>query len=133
MKTFSLRRAAYLLCALATLASGLGGMIGFVAMLGRAPKAVWLIAVVPLTAAAAMFLVLAGTFAYLAVRPAAWGKLLCVVGAPWICFSAVAWLESGFAAFAYSPLLSLPGVGGATLLVLGIVLLIEDRGRLVGP
>jgi hypothetical protein len=64
----------------------------------------------------------------LARKPRAWGKVVCLVGLPWIWFSVAAWCIGPLnGAPFYTPSLG-PGLAGVALLGLGVVLLILDRG-----
>jgi hypothetical protein len=94
----------------------------------------WPLAVVPLTLASGMLLLLICAFLYMARKPYGWGKLLCFVGFPWIWFSAFFWFErTVLPAFPYNPILLGPGLCGTTLLLVGVVLLVIDWGRTLGP
>lgn len=126
---------AYLVAALATLLAG-GGALGFAEpflQVGDFDRQLWPLLAAPIVLGGGFFLLLAGAFLYLARRPRGWGKLLCVFGFPWIGFSTIIGLLSGEGGFAYSPLLALPAVGGSVLVLVGLVLLVQDRGRLLGP
>jgi hypothetical protein len=122
-----------LIAALAPVAAA-GGMLGFAELIGKlgggGPQFQSLLAV-PMAAGGGFLLLLSGLFLYLARNPRPWGKLVCIVGFPWIGFSTVAALLSRQAGFPYSPLLLLPGIGGATLFAVGIVLWVQDGGRWV--
>jgi hypothetical protein len=133
MTRLQIQRTAYLIAALAPVGAA-GGMLGFADLVGRlgggGPQFQTLLAV-PMVIGGGFLLLLSGLFLYLARNPRPWGKLVCIVGFPWIGFSAIAALLSGQAGFPYSPLLLLPGIAGATLFAVGFVLLVQDRGRLV--
>lgn len=134
MSRLQIQRTAYGIAALAPICAA-GGMLGFADLVGKlgggGPEFQTLLAV-PMVLGGGFLLLLSGLFLYLARTPRPWGKLVCVVGLPWIGFSAIVGLLSGQGQFPYNPLLLLPGVGGLTLIAVGAVLLIHDRGRLLG-
>jgi hypothetical protein len=133
MSRLAIKRAAYVVAAVATLVGCGGGMGGFLGLIAKfpAPLQFWAIAVVPLALAGLVFAGLIALFISLALRPRPWGKLVCVVGVPWIGFSAIfSVLSQMGTGIPYNPLLLLPGIGGATLLAVGLVLLVLDGGRL---
>jgi len=132
----TVRTAAYLIAALATLVSGVTGGVGFLGMasgVGVSIGRLWPMFLAPIVLAAAVLLLLAGTFGYLARRPQGWGKFLCLAGIPWIGFSAASWLMGeDLHGIAFKPVLLGPGLCGATLLLAGTVLLATDWGRPLG-
>ena len=133
MTRIQIQRTAYLVAALAPVAAA-EGMLGFVDLvrrLGGGGQQFQALLLVPMAVGGGFLVLLSGLFLYLARTPRPWGKLVCIVGFPWIGFSAVSALLSGQAGFPYSPLLMLPGIGGAMLFAVGIVLLVQDRGRLL--
>jgi hypothetical protein len=134
MTRLQIKRTSYLIAALATLVGAGGGILGFVGLIGQiggGGQQFRTLATIPMAMGGGFVLLLAGVFLYLARKPRGWGKLLCVIGLPWIGFSTILGLLSSQGAFAYSPLLLLPAIGGATLLAVGIVLLVQDGGRLL--
>ena len=132
-----MRTGAYLAAALATLISGVTGGLGFFGIISSAGVSfgrLWPLAIAPVVLAAGVLLLLAGTFLYLARRPQGWGRIVCVVGVPWIGFSAASWLMGqDLHGVTFRPILLGPGLCGATLLLVGAVLLVTDWGRPVGP
>jgi hypothetical protein len=71
-------------------------------------------------------------FLALARKPRPWGKLVCAVGVPWIFFTVIGAfiLPSMAAGFPHDPLLLFPGIGGATLIAVGLLQLSLDGWRL---
>jgi hypothetical protein len=133
MTRIQIQRTVYLIAALAPVTAA-GGMLGFadlVRQLGGGGQQFQALLIMPMAVGGGFLLLLSGLFLYLARQPRPWGKLVCIVGFPWIGFSAVSALLSGQAGFPYSPLLLLPGIGGGLLVAVGIVLLVLDRGRLL--
>jgi len=131
MTRMSVRRAAYVVAALATLVSGLTGLFGFAQIVpAYAMARLGVLAVLPLVLASGTLLLLVGTFVYLARNPYGWGKLLCFAGFPWIMFSAIAWLFPQ--GLYFNPILLGPGLCGATLLIVGLILVAVDWGRPLG-
>jgi hypothetical protein len=87
----------------------------------------WLIRTELFVLAAVCLVGIVAVFCYLTVRPKPWGKLICLVGLPWICFSSVEMLRLSVTSgpIFYVPLV--PGVGGCLLLAIGVVLAAIDR------
>jgi hypothetical protein len=135
MTSAGLRRSIYLLAAATVCIGGASGLVGFFLILGAfkgVPAWFWIAASVPLLLALATFVGLIWLFLYLARKPRAWGKLVCLVGFPWIMFSTNAWLMSSWGGgFHFTPLLSVPGVAGIVLLCLAVTLLVVDRGAIL--
>ena len=134
MERTALRSAAYIAAVLATLFGAGGGVIGFVGMfthLGGAgvPPQLQLVA---LAMGGVPLLVIAGLFSYLAWKPNWWGKLVCLVGVPWIMFSIIIESFGELWGVEQSPLFLLPALGGGVLLVVGVTLVVLDRGRVFG-
>jgi hypothetical protein len=130
-----LRRGIYLAATAAVCLGGLGSLgtafVSFGGMRGM-PNGFWILAVIPILMALATFAALIWVFLFLARRPRAWGKLVCLVGLPWIQFSAIGWwLGTAREGFPFTPLMVLPGAAGALLLCLGGVLLVVDRGAVL--
>jgi len=135
MTRSNVRQIAYFIAALATLISGLSGGLGFAAMMPAAqvPGWFWALAVVPIILAVSVLALLIGVFMFMARRPYGWGKLLCLVGLPWIFFSAIAWLQATvLRTTPFNPFDLGPGLCGATLLIVGIVLIVVDWGQSLG-
>jgi hypothetical protein len=130
MNRTTIQKTAYIIAAIATLFGAGGGIVGFVGLMSQMKGVgqIMPIAILPIAMGGGFLLLLAATFLYLARKPQPWGKLLCVAGVPWIGFSAVGRFISQAGAFHYSPLLLLPGIGGALLLVIGLALAIVDAG-----
>jgi len=137
MTSMQVRRTAYLVAAAATLVSGVTGLGGFVALTSAGGFHIFhdigAVAILPIAVGAGAIIAIAATFIYLARTRQPWGKLICLVGLPWIGFSAVSGLmKSDLPAFPLAPLLAVPGVCGAVLFIVFVVLLVADRGRLFG-
>ena len=135
MHRTNVRRVAYFTAALATLISGVCGGLSLAAAMPPAglPGLFLALAVVPVILAIGLLVLLAGAFLFMARKPYGWGKLLCLVGFPWIFYSAIAWLrETMLRASPYNPIDVGPGLCGATLLIVGIVLIVVDWGQPLG-
>jgi len=99
-------------------------------VLGFSLSALGPIAFVPIVLAVGCFLALTWAFLYLSKTPHWRGKMLCLVGLPWICFSGIGWpMTNGVHPFLLRPLLLGPGLSGATLLMMCVILFIVDHGR----
>ena len=127
----------YLIAALCPL----GAVFGAVGMasaiendLSHAPNgAIGGFMLVPLVMAAMVFVAIVTVFLWMAWRPRWWGKLICLVGFPWIMFSAIGGLESNMpndpelGGFFHNPVaLYAPGIAWAVLMLVGIALLVLD-------
>jgi hypothetical protein len=129
-------RAAYLVAALAPLGAGVGAAL-FAASIFRmagGDESFKTFALLPLGMAAAAMVGLIALFLWLARKPRWWGKLVCLIGLPWIMFSAMGTLimhvvpgaSTGGLPFADPVLLYTPGLSGALLLAVGVTLGILD-------
>jgi hypothetical protein len=135
MTRSTVRRIAYFVAALATLISGVTGGLGFAAMMpaDQVPGWLWALAVVPIILAASVLALLVGVFLFMARKPYGWGKLLCFCGLPWIFFSAIAWLQATvLRTTPLNPIDLGPGLCGATLLIVGFLLIVVDWGQSLG-
>jgi predicted membrane channel-forming protein YqfA (hemolysin III family) len=134
MSRMSVRRVAYVVAALATLISGLTGLFGFAQIIpAYAMAKLGPLVLLPLVLGSGALLLLVGAVFYMARKPYGWGKLLCFAGFPWILFSANAWLIGNMPhGLPFNPLLLGPGLCGATLLIVGLILVAVDWGRPLG-
>jgi hypothetical protein len=130
MARIPVQRAAYLTASLGTLIGAIGFLISFLylfRLLGANITTLKYLTSLPPIIVGGFALPLAGGLLYLAYKPKAWGKLLCLFGFPLI-FSSMFARE---VAFTYvHPVLFIPAVGGIMLLAAGLALLLHDRGRL---
>jgi hypothetical protein len=126
------RKVVYALSAFVTLISGVSGLTGFVrAIPARVIEQIWPMMIVPIVLSAGFFALITYGFMYFSKTGKLIGKLLCLVGTPWIGFSVMS--RSMLPAYAQHQsivFLLIPGIGGFTLLVIGFVLLVIDQFRL---
>jgi hypothetical protein len=114
---------------MATLCS-VGGGATFIGLFLGAPGIgrLWPLTLFPILLGGVVLLMFVGAFLKLAWRPEPWGKYICAVGLPWIGFSVISRVvaQASGGAFLGSPMLLLPGIAGAVLLLVGLVLLLTD-------